>query len=71
MNKDKIKEKVLKNGKEIYLSAQAYNVLTNKERQALKDALKDEGLDPDEYEVGMKKLWPREVHLKPLVWRRR
>ena len=71
MDKDKIKEKVLKERKEIYLSAQEYATFTDDEKKALKEALKEEGKDADEYEKKMKKLWPKTFMPKPLTWRRK
>jgi hypothetical protein len=71
MSKEKIKDKILKDGKEIYLSAQEYALLTVQEKKDLRTVLADEGIDADEYESNMKKLWPREVTLKPLTWRKK
>jgi len=71
MNKEKIKDKILKDGREICLSAQDYACLTVQEKQDLHTVLADAGIDADEYESRMKKLWPREVMLKPLTWRKR
>jgi hypothetical protein len=71
MNKDKLKEKVIKDKKLIFLSAQDYARLTRKEKKAMRDALVDENFDPDEYEEDMKKLWPKEFKPKPLTWRDR
>ena len=71
MSKEKIKDKILKDGKEIYLSAQDYACLTVQEKQDLHTVLADEGIDADEYESRMKSMWPREVTLKPLTWRKR
>lgn len=63
MDKQKIKEKILKNGKEIYLSAQDYHLLSGNEKNLLKEALKEEGKDVDDYDGKMKKLWPKKVIL--------
>jgi len=71
MNKEKIKDKILKDGREIYLSAQDYACLTVREKQDLHTVLADAGIDADEYESRMKSMWPREVMLKPLTWRKR
>lgn len=71
MNKERIKEKVIKEGKPLYLSAQEYAQLTSKEKILLNETLNDEKIDADDYERNMKKLWPREVTMKPLVWRKR
>jgi len=71
MNKEKLKEKILKDGEEIYLSAQDYEKLTSGEKKVIKDILKEEKFDAEEYEKKMKKLWPRVFTPKPLTWRRR
>lgn len=71
MNKDKLKEKILKDGKECYLSAQEYDLMTTNEKALIKEVLKDEKKDPDDYERRMKKLWPKTFVPKPLVWRNR
>lgn len=70
MNKDKIKEKILKDGKELYLSAQEYKTLTDDEKDLIKEALKAEGHDADDYERNMKALWPKSFTPKPLTWRK-
>jgi len=70
MNKEKIKEKVIKNNKAVYLSAQDYDLLTNDEKKALREALKEEGKDADDYEREMKKLWPKKVVFNT-KWRNR
>ena len=69
MNKDKLKEKVIKDGKEQHLSAQEYELMTANEKVLVKEILKDEKLDADEYEKKMKALWPKEFKPKPLTWR--
>jgi len=71
MNKEKLKGKVLKEGKEQYLSAQEYGLMTIAEKQSVREVLQEEKIDPDEYERGMKKLWPKEFKPEPLAWRRR
>ena len=71
MDKDKIKEKVIKDGNEIYLSAQDYNVMTDDDKETLRDVLKEEGKDADEYETKMKSLFPKVFTPKDLQWRRR
>jgi len=68
MNKDKLKEKVLKDKKAIYLSAQDYAKLSKEDKALLKEVLKEEGIDSDEYEEQMKKLWPKKVVLNT-KWR--
>jgi len=70
MNKEKIKEKVIENNKAVYLSAQDYDLLTNDEKKALREALKEEGKDADDYEREMKKLWPKKVVFNT-KWRNR
>jgi len=70
MNKEKIKEKVIENNKAVYLSAQDYDLLTNNEKKALREALKEEGKDADDYEKEMKKLWPKKVVFNT-KWRNR
>ena len=70
MNKEKIKEKVIENNKAVYLSAQDYDLLTNDEKKALREALKEEGKDADDYEKEMKKLWPKKVVFNT-KWRNR
>lgn len=71
LNKDKIKEKIIKNGKECYLSAQEYGKLTSDDKKLLKEVLEDEKMDAGDYDEKMKKLWPRTFTPKPLVWRDR
>lgn len=71
MNKEKLKEKILKDDKEIYLSAQDYAKLSNDDKKQLKDILKEEGKDVDLYEEQMKKLWPKVFIPKPLKWRKK
>lgn len=71
MNKEKLREKVLRGGKELYLSAQEYEKMSGKEKQLIKEVLKEEKFDTDEYERKMKKLWPRVFKPKPLTWRKR
>lgn len=72
MNKEeKVKEKVIHGGKNRYLSAQEYAHLTIEERVVMRDVLRENGVDPDEYERGMKKLWPKVFKPKPLIWRNR
>lgn len=65
------KEKVLKGNKEIYLSAQDYSKLSNDDKKQLREVLKEENKDPDEYEEKMKKMWPKEVYHTLKSWRRR
>lgn len=69
LNKDKIKEKVIKNGKEQYLSAQEYGKMTSNEKRFIRESLEEEGKDADDYEGKMKKLWPKVFQPKPLQWR--
>ena len=69
MNKDKLKEKVIKGDKEQYLSAQEYELMTIAEKQSVREVLGEEKIDPDEYERQMKALWPKPFTPKPLVWR--
>jgi len=71
MDKQKIKDKVLKDNQEAYLSAQDYMKLSNDDRKELRAILKQEGKDADLYEEKMRKLWPKEVKLPPLKWRKR
>ena len=68
MNREKLKEKVLKEGKEQYLSAQEYGKYTSEEKQAIREIMEEENIDPDEYDRRMKKLWPKIFIPKPLVW---
>lgn len=68
MSKERMKEKIRKDGKDIYLSAQEYNLMTDKERALLRETLTEDGQDPDEYERQMKKLWPKKINLK-VKWR--
>ncbi len=70
MNKDKIKEKILKDGEHQYLSAQEYKTVTDGEKTLMKEVLKDEGKDADDYERNIKALWPKKFTPKPLTWRR-
>ena len=71
MNKEKLKEKVKKNGKIVHLSAQGYAALSDDDKKTLRTALEEEGVDPDEYEEHMKRLWPKVFVPKPLTWRTR
>ena len=71
MDKQKIKDKVLKDNQEAYLSAQDYMKLSNDDRKELRAILTQEGKDADLYEERMRKLWPKEVKLPPLKWRKR
>lgn len=71
MIKEMFEEELIKSNKQIYLSAQDYARLSNKEKQELREILVDKKLDPDEYEKEMKKHWPKEFHPKPLTWRKR
>lgn len=59
--KAKMKAKVLKAGKPVFLSAQEYGLLTSDEKTAIREALVEENQDADEYERNMKKLWPKKV----------
>jgi len=65
------KEKILKDGKEVYLSAQDYAKLSNDDKKQLSEILQEEKKDPDLYEEKMKKLWPGVFKPKPLQWRKR
>ena len=69
MSKEKVKEKILKDGKEQYLSAQEYDKMTSEDKAFIKEVLKDEKKDVELYEEKMKKLWPRTFQPKPLTWR--
>ena len=71
VNKEKIKDKIIKNGKEQYLSAQAYDKLTSDEKKLIKEVLTDEKKDTGDYERKMKAMWPKIFEPKPLVWRKR
>ena len=71
MKKEKLKEKAIRNGKPVYFSAQGYAALSDEDKKNLKTALEEEGIDPDEYEEHMKRLWPKKVVLKPTTWRAR
>lgn len=70
MSKEKVKEKVLKEGKETYLSAQEYARMSTEDKKAIREVLKDEGKDADEYEEQMRKLWPKPFTPKSLTWRK-
>ena len=59
--KDKIKNKVIRHGKEIYLSAQDWDKLSSKDKAVLKEVLAENDIDADEYEERMKKQWPKKV----------
>ena len=67
----KIKNKILKNNREIYLSAQDYAKLSNDDKRQLREILKQAGKDPDLYEEKMRRMFPREVKLPHLKWRTR
>ena len=71
MIEEMFEEELIKGNKQIYLSAQDYASLTVQEKQDLHTVLADEEIDADEYESRMKSMWPREVTLKPLTWRKR
>ena len=71
MSKEKVKEKILKDGKEQYLSAQEYGKMSAEDKASIKEALKDEGKDPDDYDTTMRKLWPKTFTPKTLAWRKR
>ena len=71
MKKDKIKDKILPNGKLRYLSAQDYKLFLAKDKQFLKEILFEAGFDPDEYLKDMTALFPKKFEPKPLVWRNR
>ena len=68
MNKEKLKGRIIRAGKSRYLSAQEYAHLTISEKAAMRNVLKENDIDPDEYEKGMKKLWPKVWVPKPTVW---
>ena len=67
----KLKDKILKGNQEVYLSAQDYARLSNEDKKELRATLKQEGKDPDLYEERMRRMFPREVKLPPLKWRKR
>jgi len=69
--KEKIKDKVFDKGKVHFLSAQDYNEMTNKEKEALRQILIEQNQAPEEYERNMKALWPPKFEAKPLVWRKK
>jgi len=71
MDKQKIKDKILKDNQEVYLSAQDYARLSNDGKKQLREILKQEGKDPDLYEEKMRRMFPKEVKLPPLKWRKR
>ena len=71
MSKEKVKGKILKDGKEQYLSAQDYGLLSLGDKGFIKEILKGEGLDEGEYDKKMRKLWPKEFVPKKLSWRNR
>jgi len=69
--KEVIKEKIFPTKDPIYLSAQEYGLMKSNEKKLMREVLQGEKIDPDEYEVRMKKLWPKTFVPKPLVWRRK
>ena len=71
MNKKQIEETVIQNGKERLLSAQDYEKLSAKEKGFVREVLATKGMDADDYERHMKKLWPKKVILPTPVWRNR
>ena len=71
MNKEKIKEKVIKDGKPVYLSAQEYDALSSDELESMREALEEEGIDPDDYETKTQQLRPKVFTPKPTVCRQR
>ena len=69
--KDKIKNKVIKNGKEIYLSAQDYAKLSKEDREALVEVLSENKIDSEKYDEQMRKAWPKPVIHRVKSWRYR
>lgn len=69
--KDKIKQKVFKDNKEIYLSAQDYAKLDREDKEALRKVLAENNIDADEYDKKTRKLWPKEVIHTVKSWRHR
>ena len=69
MSKDKVKEKIKKNGRHIYLSAQEYKNMARTDKDLIREVLEDDGDNPDEYETRMKALWPKDFTPKQLNWR--
>lgn len=68
--KAQLKNRVMQGKGAIPLSAQDYARLNDNDKQGLREVLAEEGVDPDEYEENMKRLWPREVVHKT-KWRTR
>jgi hypothetical protein len=60
---------VLKDGKELYLSKQEYDSLSNTQRDEIRAILTEAGHDPDLYETKMKALWPK-TKVLPKTWRK-
>jgi len=66
--KEKVKQKIVKDKKPIYLSAQDYKLMTDDEKITIGEVLTEEGIDAIEYDKKMRKLWPRTVVLNT-KWR--
>lgn len=66
--KEKVKQKIVKDKKPIYLSAQDYKLMTDDEKITIGEVLTEEGIDAIEYDKKMRKLWPRKVVLNT-KWR--
>ena len=69
--KNRIQNIAIQGNKPVHLSAQYYATMTDKEKEALREVLTERGFDADEYERTMKRLWPREVGKKTVIWRHR
>lgn len=66
--KEKIKDKL---GKELrHLSAQDFKLLAKEEKKALKEVITEAGEDYDDWEGRTKKMFPKEVVMKPIHWRK-
>jgi len=61
----------LPNGKFRSISAQGFKHLDNDEREALREVIEEAALSYEDWEQQAKRLWPKEVVMKPIVWRKR
>ena len=70
--KKKFKDQLIeKPGMARPLSKQAFDVMDKEDKEALAEMLTEQGIDYDNYEKTMKKLFPREVGKQEITWDRR
>lgn len=69
--KEKIKDKIkTSGGKFRTLSAQDFKLLTKEEKETLKLVIQESGGDYDEYEKQTMALFPKEVVMPKIQWRK-